>query len=299
MELRRTALWVALVLAAASRAAPQEPSLATILQRAGAYVDEFEHQLSSIVAEESYTQRLQRSGPRFVQGPGHREMQSDLLLVKPAGSAQWMQYRDVFEVDGNLIRDRDQRLVRLFLQPPASVAAQKAAILKESARYNIGSIQRTLNTPVLALSVLEPANQARFTFRRANDRRPFTTAGAKAAPGYFRVTTEMWVIGFEETRRETLIRTTEGKDVKCRGRFWVEPSTGRILMSELVVNPGVVKAIVDVSYQSEPLLGLLVPVEMSERYETVDGERVEGTATYGRFRQFQVKVDETLGPIKK
>ena len=299
MKLRPTAVCVVLGLAAASPAAAQEPSLASILQRAGAYVDEFERQLSSIVAEESYTQRLRRSGPRFVPGPALREMQSDLLLVKPAGSAEWMQYRDVFEVDGNLIRDRDQRLVRLFLQPPASVAAQKAAILKESARYNVGSIQRTLNTPVLALTVLEPANQARFTFRRANDRRPFTTADVKAAPGYFRVTTEMWVIGFEEARRETMIRTTEGKDVKSRGRFWIEPSTGRILMSELVVNPGVVKAIVDVSYQSEPLLGLLVPVEMRESYETTDGERVEGTAMYGRFRQFQVKVDETLGPIKK
>jgi hypothetical protein len=226
-------------------------------------------------------------------------MHSDLLLVKPAGSAEWMQYRDVFEVDGHLIRDRDQRLVRLFLEPPASVAAQKAAILQESARYNIGSIQRTLNTPVLALTVLEPANQARFMFRRAKDRRPITAADAKVAPGYFRVTPEMWVVGFEETRRETMIRSTEGKDVKSRGRFWIEPSTGRILMSELVVNPGVVKSIVDVSYQSEPLLGLLVPVEMRESYETADGERVEGTATYGRFRQFQVKVDETLGPIKK
>jgi hypothetical protein len=299
MKLLHAVLCAAFALAAASRAAAQEPSLATILQRAGAYVDEFERQLSSIVAEESYTQRLRRSGPRFVPGPDHREMQSDLLLVKPAGSAEWMQYRDVFEVDGNLIRDRDQRLVGLFLQPPASVAALKAAVLKESARYNIGSIQRTLNTPVLALTVLEPANQARFTFRRANDRRPFTTAHVKAAPGYFRVTTEMWVIGFEETRRETMIRTTEGKDVKSRGRFWIEPCTGRVLMSELVVNPGVVKALVDVSYQSEPLLGLLVPVEMRESYETTDGERVEGTAMYGRFRQFQVKVDETLGPIKK
>ena len=299
MIMGRTCACVLMALAAAAPAAAQEPSLATILQRAGAYVAEFERQLSSIVAEESYRQQLRHPGSGFVAGPGHREMQSDLLLVKPAGSAEWMQYRDVFEVDGNLIRDRDQRLVQLFLQPPASVAAQKAAILKESARYNIGTIARTLNTPVLALTALEPDNQARFTFRRTNDRRPFTAADAKAAPGYFRVTTEMWVVGFEETRRETMIRTTAGKDVKSRGRFWIEPSTGRVLMSELVVNTRVAKAIVDVSYQSEPLLGLLVPVEMRESYEAVNGERIEGTATYGRFRQFQVKVDETLGPIKK
>ena len=298
MTLRPTALCTALVLAAALPTSAQEPSLATVLERAGAYITEFEHQLSSIVAEENYMQLLRRAGSGFVAGPGHREMQSDLLLVKPAGSAEWMQYRDVFEVDGDRVRDRDQRLVQLFLEPPASVAEQKAAILRESARYNIGTIARTLNTPVLALTALEPANQARFTFHRTNDRRPTTAADAKA-PGYFRVTTEMWVVGFEETRRDTIIRTTEGKDVKSRGRFWIEPSTGRVLMSELVVNTRVAKAIVDVSYQSEPLLGLLVPVEMRESYEAVNGERIEGTATYGRFRQFQVKVDETLAPIRK
>jgi hypothetical protein len=29
-----------------------------------------------------------------------------------------------------------------------------------------------------------------------------------------------------------------------------------------------------------------------------DGTKVEGTATYGKFRQFQVKVDEKIAPIK-
>ena len=39
---------------------------------------------------------------------------------------------------------------------------------------------------------------------------------------------------------------------------------------------------------------------MRERYEIRrDGSRVDGTATYRRFRQFQVKVDEKLAPIVK
>jgi hypothetical protein len=38
---------------------------------------------------------------------------------------------------------------------------------------------------------------------------------------------------------------------------------------------------------------------MRERYEGKQrGSLVEGRATYGRFRQFQVKVDEKIGPIK-
>jgi hypothetical protein len=39
---------------------------------------------------------------------------------------------------------------------------------------------------------------------------------------------------------------------------------------------------------------------MRERYDDRRGRsRIDGVATYGRFRQFQVKVDETIGPIKK
>ena len=55
-----------------------------------------------------------------------------------------------------------------------------------------------------------------------------------------------------------------------------------------------------VNFQSEPLLGLLVPIEMQERYDkTRDGSVIEGFATYGKFRQFKVLVDEKLGPIKQ
>jgi len=50
-----------------------------------------------------------------------------------------------------------------------------------------------------------------------------------------------------------------------------------------------------VSYQSEPLLGFLVPIEMRERYDgRRDKSHIEGVATYGRFRQFHVNTTETF-----
>ena len=62
--------------------------------------------------------------------------------------------------------------------------------------------------------------------------------------------------------------------------------TGHVLMSELVAEDRAVRATIDVSYQSEPLLGMLVPIEMRERYEgRRDNALTEGHATYGRFRQ--------------
>jgi hypothetical protein len=51
---------------------------------------------------------------------------------------------------------------------------------------------------------------------------------------------------------------------------------------------------INVSYQSEPMLGFLVPIEMRERYRARGGW-VEGIAKYGKFRQFQVKTSESVG----
>jgi hypothetical protein len=41
----------------------------------------------------------------------------------------------------------------------------------------------------------------------------------------------------------------------------------------------------------------MVPAEMRERYEASNDD-IEGRATYGRFRKFQVNVDEAIKPVK-
>src|SRR5271154_3490210 len=73
----------------------QEPALDTVLSRAGAYVVEFQKKLSGVVAEEQYVQDVRmplntgsRWNPRTVT---HRELRSDLLLVKAAGLDRWLQ----------------------------------------------------------------------------------------------------------------------------------------------------------------------------------------------------------------
>jgi hypothetical protein len=45
-----------------------------------------------------------------------------------------------------------------------------------------------------------------------------------------------------------------------------------------------------VSYQTEPLMGFLVPIEMRESY-VGKGERITGEAAYGRFRQIATSPD--------
>ena len=287
MTARGIALVVLVGLAAPSPAAAGDPPISTVLARAGSYVGEFHRKLSRLMAEERYTQTWETlwSGPRKGSTPhGRRELRSDLLLVKPAGVDDWLQYRDVYEVDGKPVRDRGERLPELLGSRSDSAAALAERIRRESAEYNLGSIERDVNIPVLAMRFLSVENQPRFTFRRADDR---SVAAARIAPdeaGVFRVTTTMWAIDYEEVRHPTIIRTPANKDLPSRGRFWIDPDTGRVLITELRAGNKNVRGAIDVSYQSEPVLNLLVPVEMREEYVDRSGAHITGIATYGRFR---------------
>jgi hypothetical protein len=276
--------------------AAQPPTLKSVLLRAAVYVNEFHRQLASIVAEERYIQDAVTppAKARVDWSIEHRELVSDLLLVKPSPDREWLQFRDVFEVDGSPVRDRTERLTQLFLRPSSSKSAQIEKILSESARFNVGNVQRNINAPVMPLLFLEADNQWRFKFKRTRQREPVVAPTEGPSGAVFRVNSEVWVIEYQEQDRPTFIHSTSLEPMPARGRFWIEPATGRVLMSELILRNREVRATIDVSYQSEPLLGFLVPVAMRERYDGREKEHIDGVATYGRFRQFQVSTNETF-----
>src|SRR5205085_8972559 len=78
-----------LAILVARPAASQEPTLAAVLEKAGAYVLEAQDRLAGIVAEERYVQNagieetVRRGEPA---PPRHRELVSDLLFVRPVGA---------------------------------------------------------------------------------------------------------------------------------------------------------------------------------------------------------------------
>jgi hypothetical protein len=275
-------------------AQPRPPNLNTVLARASAYVEEFREKLSGIVAEETYEQQ---------EIPGNRrELRSDLLLIRSETFPRWLQFRDTFEVDGRAVRDRAERLTRLFFDPATAMERAKR-IATESSRYNLGAVARTINVPLMPFVFLERDVQPRFRFARAGGNQRAEVPEPQA--GHFRVSTEVWVIRFEERYRPTIVRdSVNQKDVPSQGRFWVEPSSGRILMSEMRSDHPGIRAEITVNYQSEPLSGLLVPTAMFERYTNIvpSGRRpgsqywgrIEATATYGKFRRFQVEVDQRV-----
>jgi hypothetical protein len=280
-----------LLLVTVGAPAAQIPTLDEVLKRAATYVAAFRNQLSGIVGEEVYRQDITNTGrltnPLLVNP--RRRLKSALLLVRPGGSDRYVELRDVLEVDGAPLHDRQGRLESLLRDRSASADAQIQAIIAESARYNIGRITRNVNTPLMALLFLDAEQQERFQFKHVDKPKPVFTderdTAANDAP-VFRVSTEMWTIEYRERGRNTIIRTPKGGRMPAHGRFWIDPARGSILISELVVDGDGVIATVTVSYQSDPLIGFLVPIEMRESYVGY-GERITGHAEYSKFRHIE------------
>jgi hypothetical protein len=292
------------VLAAAAIAAPlhaqdaPNADLDQLLARATWYSIDFINKLSGIVAEERYIQDSNvalatvaipglggRGGPAMNVPRGsskHRELKADFLLVKSAGDL-WTPFRDVFEVDHIPIRDRDERLAKLFLsaKPDANADAQAKAIAEESGRYNLGAVQRTINNPVFGLVFLQPDLRQHFKFTPG---KPDRKAGDDVA-----------VVDYIEEMRPTVIAGLPGQDMPAFGRFWIEKSTGRILKVEVRVEVKEVKANLTTTFRSDERLGIDVPGELREEYDLRDS-RVSGVASYTRFRKFEVKSSEELAP---
>jgi hypothetical protein len=281
----------------------QEPTLAVVLTRASEYVTAFHRDLAGIVTEEHYVQEV---GGGFVSGMRgqsllmlpdartvYREFRSDLLLVPTDGGDRYLQFRDVFEVDGERIRDRNDRLLKLFVQPTPSRLSQAARIMAESARYNIGGIERNINVPVFALAFLESRNQPRFEF---TGKKLTGTDWRKGSSGAnFSSSIEVWAVEYRETAAHTLIRTTQGRDLPARGRFWIESSSGQVLMTELVAADAFVHATITVTYESPSNVSFLVPIEMRETYwQPGFDQRIEAVARYTNFRHFKVTTDESI-----
>jgi hypothetical protein len=284
-------VWIGMLVAvAATTAAARQdagPTLETVLARAAAYVADYQTRLAGIVAEEHYRQNVmatqRRGGPATRQ---YRELRSDLLLVQTGTETGWLQFRDVFEVDRKPIRDRDERLYKLFVGASTDAARQAEAIQAESSRFNIGPIMRTINMPVLALLFFNPANQPRFVLQRGKAGNVKRYAGMAAEA-------DIWMIEYRETTPGTVVRGANDKDIPSHGRVWIDSTTGRFLRTELISEDTAVRALVDVTYQVETSLGLLVPAEMREQYELRRTDsRIDGRAEYSRFRQFTVTTSE-------
>jgi hypothetical protein len=225
-----------------------------------------------------------------------RSLHSDVLFAPVGGALKWILFRDVYEVDGKAVRDREARLEKLWLESHGSAIEQCRALLQESARYNLGRTVRNFNIPTIPLLFVHPDNRQRFEFELDGHKK---VEGRRCA-----------VVDYREVSRPTLIRE-QGQDIFTRGRLYVDEEDGAILKTEFAFDSrsreGRVR--VWVSYRWVEELGMWLPHEMSESYEstrpineihrlpgsehlTRDSEFVKCKAKYDNYRSFKVETEE-------
>jgi len=292
---------------ALAQAAP--PTVDQVIERAGKYVVGYGEKMSLVIGVERYAQWMQNADD---VRPLVRNLVSEFALVRIKDD--WLGFRDVIDLDGKPVGDRQDRLQKLFLESPATAVQAGRTIANESARYNMGPLQRNFNVPTTALFFLHPTNRGRFTFKKESED---TLEGVR-----------VWKIRYKEASRPTIIRTSQGKDMPVKGILWIDPADGRVLKTNMELEsdsmlsgansqmrnntfeepfqgrvvPGwderrVNSAVsITVTYKPEERLGLLVPVEMLESYEgpfrsqftgNESVSKVNCRATYSDFKRFE------------
>jgi hypothetical protein len=261
----------------------------TVIGSAMRYVMAYEEKFSLLVAEETYVQELQRPpnpGDNLTQrnpgggmragGPLNRVvLRSDFMLVQLGGDGEgWMPFRDVFEARGAKLRERDDRLLKLFQSNDKERFEKAGQLTAEAAKHNVGNVARTINIPTLALMFLHP---------RVNERFEFTDEGEETVGG--RVLRRA---AYREAARPTLIKTTRGRDLALTGRIWIDPFTGTVVKTELNAADPAVRCAISVTYKRDEALDFWVPSVMEEYYKAAIGlDEIVTTATYSNVRRFQ------------
>lgn len=246
------------------------PDTDAVIATASAYVARYESALGGIVAQEEYRQDL----PQLT-----RRLKSDFMLVRFSHDGPWMPFRDVIEVDGKPVGDRDRRLERLFLKADAQARDNAERISRESARYNIGRSYRTTNVPLIGLEYLRPANLARSRFEKP---RRVVVDGAYA-----------WKVDFEEGRLQTVIRDGDRRPLPASGTIWIRVTDGAVLRTVVRVETFNLVSAIDVTYCAASSIPVLVPCRMAETLRT-RGEYITSVAIYTNIRQFKVSTSESI-----
>ena len=284
--------WITASLAACllvAHAAGQErtPELQAVLDRAANYVAAYEdRELGNVMASENYVQSVSSFLGRGLALPGQlRRTESDFLIVLVGGDR--MGIRRVNRVNGEAVKSAEVNLEALMDDSQEGIRKRIAALREESARYNIGPVLRQINLPTFALKVVRREEANRFSFVQRGTGKVNGIQGIE--------------VRYQELRAPTLVHGAGGESLVSSGTLWIEPATGRVLKTEFnVENPySKTKGRITVTYSTNKALGILVPDEMKEHYES-EGGIVDCTASYSRFRSFNVDLKSDIqAPAKR
>lgn len=258
----------------AASPAAQAPSLDQVMARVTAYARDYGPRLSTVVSEERYRQEMDSLPAGSSPSPSQqRTLRSDYVLTRVPATDDWVGYRDTFDMDGRPVREREERLLKILQGGGPRANAEAARIASENARYNLGSstFVRNINIPTFALDLMHPRYRKQFSFKKA---------GEEMLSG-----TRVWRIEYREREFDTIVHRQDGHDQPLRGFLWVDPLSGEVWRTALSWTSGP-EGSITVTYGRTPVVDVLVPVRMAERY--IDGAfALLGDATYSNYRRFE------------
>jgi hypothetical protein len=259
-------------------AADQSPDLSRnrLLATAAAYVSTYQQEFAFLIADERTVQEA-----FGVKGParvplGTRLTRGEIFLTFLPGRRQWTIVRDVAEVDGVAIMNREDLPGLLSREDPDAVARRLFAL---NARYNIGGVVRNFNDPMIALLPLGEAHRSRFAFDVGDTRR--SEDGVVLA-----------TLSFRERERPTLVRPPSGGAAYARGDITMDAATGVIRHTRLTVRYDKIEAELTTEFTRHDRLGLWLPSTFSERYAaSADGfdDLITSESTYTNYRRFEAR----------
>ncbi len=258
----------------------------TVLSSAMRYAMNYEQRFALLAADELYVQELQRppnpgsnlsrtnpGGGMQGGGPVNQQtIKSDFLLVQLGGDGEgFMPFRDAYEAKGRKLRERDDRLLKLFSSNDKGRFEKAARYSEDTNKHHIGNVARTINIPVLGLMFLHP---------RVNERFEFTDGGEENIGGRI-----LRKAAYREVARPTLIRN-RGRDLAMTGVIWIDPFTGTVVKTEMNAADPLVRTQIIVTFRREEALDLWVPEKMEEYYKAYSAvDDILATATYTNVRK--------------
>jgi hypothetical protein len=268
-----SALFAAAFLTSSSISAQSPPTLDQLLDRMGAYLAEYESQLSSVVADERFEQNVYAGAGSRAQGT---TLESEVAFIRLPGGAEWLGFRDVKRVNFKAVKQSGPSITDV-LTSAAGDMTKARAIANASAKHNLG-LPRTINVPTAPLDIIHPAHRAAHRYELTGD---------ESVRG-----TRTMVVAFTEVTRPTLVREPDGDYLVSSGRIWIDPESGSVRRVEWVYQaekryaraPAPPRLRVD--FERHPQLGFMVPRAMTEVFSTTSRTRGEGWATYRNFRRF-------------
>ena len=249
-----------------------------VLARARQYVADFDRALIAVVADEHYVQTAGALEADGVGGDRERVLDSEFAWIHLPALQETIGVRDVLRVDGQTVAD-GSRLHALLEHPQQDASHEIRAILAESARHNIGALERNFNFPTFPLVYLRRSDDSRTRWRADSD-------GVAST------------LRFDERQHSTVVRTIDGAPTRASGQFSLDSASGRVLRCDIRLElPRPPRSPAEeyrirVEFAYEGRIDLWVPVLMIEQVGRTGGSAPEhagvvGEATYSNYRRYQ------------